>query len=33
MFQQVGEAIKRGEAKNTSDLIRLALKEFLEKGE
>ena len=29
LFEQISEAIKYGRAKNTSELVRIALKEFL----
>jgi len=31
MFEQVNKAVKDGKAKNPSELVRAALKEFLEK--
>ena len=32
MFEQLKEAVKEGRAKNPSELVRAALKEFLEKA-
>jgi Arc/MetJ-type ribon-helix-helix transcriptional regulator len=32
MFEQVNQAIKEGKAKNQSELIRAALKQFLEEA-
>ena len=32
MFEQINKAVKNGKAKSASDLIRAALKEFLEQN-